>query len=187
VVIRDMQMPVLDGWSATKEIRALERANIWPQTPIIALTASASNEDRELCREAGCTALLTKPLALSELLEAVRKHGTLPVDAALSSNKASSEEPLDPEVQSLLPIALRDLRQRAEAIWKSLASDAFEEIGRCGHQLVGVGTVVGGPSISDLGRALEEAAAKRERTKVNELVPALEERTTALQRFSLDL
>src|SRR5476651_323633 len=58
LVLMDRQMPVMDGLTATRKIRAWEQANGRPPTPIIALTASALKGDREKCLAAGCTAFL---------------------------------------------------------------------------------------------------------------------------------
>ena len=58
----DMQMPVMDGYAATKAIRQWERAESRTPTPIIALTALAQPEDTLKSFEAGCTDHLTKPI-----------------------------------------------------------------------------------------------------------------------------
>jgi CheY-like chemotaxis protein len=68
----DRQMPVMDGLTATRMIRAWELANSRLPTPIIALTASALKGDREMCLAAGCTAFLTKPIKQTVLLQAIR-------------------------------------------------------------------------------------------------------------------
>jgi CheY-like chemotaxis protein len=69
LVLMDMQMPVLDGISATKEIRAL--ASPRRDVPIIALTANALVGQREECLAAGMNAFLTKPIQPDLLYEAI--------------------------------------------------------------------------------------------------------------------
>jgi signal transduction histidine kinase/CheY-like chemotaxis protein len=68
LVLMDMQMPVMDGYSAARELRSRGTT-----CPIIALTANALKEDEERCREAGCTGYLTKPVERVSLVEAVGK------------------------------------------------------------------------------------------------------------------
>src|SRR4030095_8764094 len=74
LVLMDRQMPVMDGLTATRAIRAWEQSNHRPPTPIIALTASALKGDQEKCVAAGCTAYLTKPIKQEVLLQAIMEH-----------------------------------------------------------------------------------------------------------------
>ena len=68
LVLMDMQMPVLDGIEATRQIRALPG---WQDAPIIAMTANAYREDRDACLTAGMNFHLTKPLDPQVLLRCV--------------------------------------------------------------------------------------------------------------------
>jgi CheY-like chemotaxis protein len=70
----DMQMPVMDGYTATERIRKWEKENGVRPTPIIALTANALKEDAQRSLDAGCTAHLTKPIKKAGLLAAIREH-----------------------------------------------------------------------------------------------------------------
>jgi len=68
LILMDMQMPVMDGYEATKAIRAWEREQDLPPTQVIALTALALKEDGVKILEAGCNAHMTKPIKKQTLL-----------------------------------------------------------------------------------------------------------------------
>ncbi|MDH4080844.1 MAG: response regulator [Nitrospira sp.] len=74
VILMDMHMPVMDGYSATQAIRSWEREHDLPATPIIALTALALKEESTRIFEAGCNTHLTKPVKKSTLLEILQAH-----------------------------------------------------------------------------------------------------------------
>ena len=74
LVLMDVQMPIMDGYAATRAMRAWETIQGLPPIPIIALTAHARQEDAENSRVAGCTAHLTKPIKKATLLSALREH-----------------------------------------------------------------------------------------------------------------
>jgi len=71
LVLMDCQMPVMDGWEATRRIRAWEQENAKSRLPIVALTAGAFEEDRDRCLAAGMDDFLTKPLVLHHLAAAL--------------------------------------------------------------------------------------------------------------------
>ena len=68
VVLMDCRMPVMDGPQATEEIRAVERTSRLPHVPIVALTASPTDEEKQACYAAGMTGFLAKPFTLDQLL-----------------------------------------------------------------------------------------------------------------------
>ncbi|WP_343791892.1 ATP-binding protein [Brevundimonas kwangchunensis] len=71
LVLMDMQMPVMDGLTATREIRALEQARGLSRTPVLMLTANAMAEHVEAGRMAGADGHLTKPITLQALFDAI--------------------------------------------------------------------------------------------------------------------
>ena len=73
-VLMDCQMPVLDGWQATRRWREHEADQGLPRLPIIALTANAVVGDRERCLEAGMDDYLPKPFEVGELAALMRRH-----------------------------------------------------------------------------------------------------------------
>jgi CheY-like chemotaxis protein len=70
LVLMDMQMPEMDGLDATRAIRG---ANV-PQPVIVALTANATKEDRELCFESGMDDYISKPIQLEQLMQILEKY-----------------------------------------------------------------------------------------------------------------
>ncbi len=72
LIIMDIQMPVLDGLSATKMIREKESVT-GNRIPIIALTAHAMKGDKERCLEAGCDHYLSKPIMIESLIATIKK------------------------------------------------------------------------------------------------------------------
>ncbi len=75
VILMDMQMPVMDGYEATRAIRRWEQDHDLPHTPIVALTALALKEETAKILEAGCDTHLTKPIKKATLLDILRAHG----------------------------------------------------------------------------------------------------------------
>jgi CheY-like chemotaxis protein len=69
LVLMDCEMPVLDGFSATQQLRIWEAAEQRPRTPVVALTAHILNEHKERAREAGMDGHMAKPVELSQLRE----------------------------------------------------------------------------------------------------------------------
>ncbi len=77
LVLMDMRMPVMDGYTATGEIRKWEQENGKEATPIIALTAHALMADKQKCLDAGCTDYLSKPLKKADLLRKIRTYARI--------------------------------------------------------------------------------------------------------------
>jgi CheY-like chemotaxis protein len=74
LILMDLQMPVMDGFQATRFLREWEQANGKARIPIIALTADAYAEDRAKCRDAGMDDFLPKPVNFSELVDVLERY-----------------------------------------------------------------------------------------------------------------
>ena len=70
LILMDMSLPVMDGWEATRAIKADETMR---SIPVVALTAHAMSTDREKALEAGCDAYETKPVELPRLLSTIEE------------------------------------------------------------------------------------------------------------------
>ncbi|MDO9392057.1 MAG: PAS domain S-box protein [bacterium] len=74
IVLMDMQMPVMDGYTAVSKIRELERTGHKQRVPVIALTAHAMKEDEAKTLAAGCDAYISKPIAKQKLLDTISRY-----------------------------------------------------------------------------------------------------------------
>jgi PAS domain S-box-containing protein len=160
LVLMDRQMPVMDGLTATRTIRAWEQANDRPPTPIVALTASALKGDREMCLAAGCTAFLTKPIKQEVLLQAIREHSMVaPSSSKVESNRMDLIR-LSAKSNSAIriPAYLRNCKQNVIVMLDALDRVDFETVTILGHQMMGSGGMFGFQAITDIGRSIELAA-----------------------------
>jgi PAS domain S-box-containing protein len=164
LILMDCQMPVLNGFEATQEIRTLEDPRLRDST-IIALTAFASTSDREACFEAGMNDYLTKPVSAKELSRVIGKwirsasNDDMPRDlinhSTLAELHALGTEDQD-VVRDVLKLFEAKLPQRLEALKAAISIRNSEEIVRCAHGLKSSSSSLGAV---ELGRRCEEVIA----------------------------
>ncbi len=159
LVLMDRQMPVMDGLTAARKIRAWEKANDRAPTPIIALTASALKGDREMCLAAGCTAFLTKPIKQEVLLQAIREHSIVapPSPSEESSRNGAGLGLVNQKIADRVPAYLHNCRENVIAMTDALDLADFGTVTILGHNMRGSGGAYGFQTITDIGAALQHA------------------------------
>jgi PAS domain S-box-containing protein len=175
LILMDCQMPVMDGYAATRAIREQEGGG---HTPIIALTANAMESDRQKCLDAGMDEYLAKPFTRIELStvlgkwlgkdraaasEAIEK----PVGADTASTVESTAPVLDAEklarlraamgedFAELVPAFLQDAEQMLEALRRANAGADAAQVRRIAHSLKSSSANLGAMRVSELAKGLE--------------------------------
>lgn len=186
LILMDVQMPGMDGLEASRRIRALEREQQRTAVPIIALSASVLDHDRQAALDAGMNTFATKPLDLQALLwEIARVLGLTQVPASGRSAQRSDD---------LFDWARGSARwggalRMAEAIHAFIAeqhglvarlSELLErqdwQAGRAlAHRLHGVAANLALTILAELGLALEQAFEAQDSTALRDLIGRLEQ------------
>jgi CheY-like chemotaxis protein/HPt (histidine-containing phosphotransfer) domain-containing protein len=164
VILMDVQMPELDGFGATREIRAAEEGS-GHHTPIIAMTAYAMSGDSERCLRAGMDAYLSKPLAqelLMETVESIVEYGnaaiararvtSAPFTPAMLLENLGGNTKLFHRVVGLFrentPVYLAQMKQ-------AIARRDAVELEKSAHTLLSSLVIFGAPRARDLTRTLQ--------------------------------
>jgi CheY-like chemotaxis protein len=151
LVLTDVEMPGLDGYSATRLMRQWERENGRRPTPILALTAHALAGEAQKSADAGCDAHLTKPIRKSVLVEAIRRH-------ALGDAPRGTAAVVDDSLREIVPGYLANRRTDVVALRAALEKSDFATIRMTAHKIKGTGGGYGFPILTELGGAIEAAA-----------------------------
>jgi len=168
LIYMDMQMPLVSGIEATTLLRARGYTG-----PIIALTANATLEDRNLCLHAGCDDFLTKPINRDKLYEITARQLAL-ADADPNAVAVLSQMPHeDPEVQALLQQFVRGLPATLQTLQQLYQQQAWHELQQHMHDLKGTAGNFGYPSLSSLSEKIELALKRQEEHQLSSLFAEL--------------
>ncbi len=199
VIFMDCQMPEMDGFEATREIRRREQARGASQTPrvrIIALTANALAGDRERCLAAGMDGYVSKPIRAEALAAALNRAapskpaGETAVETkgggGLEASMAQLRGDLDDDsTRELITLFINDTPQRLSELRRLAAGTAPHAFARVAHSLAGSCGIFGLDSMSVLGLRLEEMGGRGEMAGVDPLIEELE-RAFLVHRVDLE-
>ena len=174
LILMDLDMPVLDGYAATRKIREWQTSRGSPCTPIIALSAHAARELVSASLDAGCNAHLAKPVERTVLIENIYRYTGLEQRIEMQAGEGGGEE-VAPGVAELVPQYLASKWKQMEEAQDRLSKHDFEPVRRFGHNLRGTGRGYGFPPLENIGRDLEVAAASKEKDRVAEQLGRLRE------------
>jgi signal transduction histidine kinase/DNA-binding response OmpR family regulator len=194
-VLMDCQMPELDGYQATRAIRAREAELALPRLPIIALTAHALEGAREECLNAGMDDYLSKPVRENDLVAVLIRLIANRGNSGNNSIPPLSAPKHDPLNALRLIMSNDDLRKVAEAVLRELprltqAMDVANEAGdrlqiaRIAHNFKGSAAGLELKELHQIGRELESQAQTASAESLQALIESLmQESARAVQTF----
>ncbi|MEH2155309.1 MAG: ATP-binding protein [Nostoc sp.] len=206
LILMDCQMPILDGLETTKQIHRWQESSFASgrRPVVIAMTANAMKQDKQMCLDAGMDDYLSKPV-MKENLAAMLEHWKSVIfrakEIAATQQTVSTTDvdsvdlPIDwerlhqlsennPEFElELLQIFVEDIQPRLEVIKIAIAAHDFEELTLQTHQIKGASANMGVTTMYLAAEKLEQLAYDQERRGTTDLIVELEEFVKRIQEF----
>ncbi len=198
LVLMDCQMPVMDGYEATRKIRVEEKIK-GGYLPIIAMTANAMAGHRVECSLAGMDGYLSKPVKLEELNAILKvwldKETTLTTDpvkqtALPTINQSRLEELFGDDtksIETILELFVSTVHELLGKLNKAINEENFPEIQAIGHQIKGSAANIGLEKMSHIGLSIELSGKDSNVIQSSELYLASIKGLRDVEEFKLSL
>lgn len=207
IVLMDMQMPVMDGLTATRKIREIESLG---SMPIVAMTANAMERDVKQCKDAGMNDHVSKPIDVDELISTIRRWTSATKDAVRYSvernEKKKKDQPAILDLEDIDPLVLdanegiQRIGGNSVAYWKvitaftetklaaidkirqDLADDNRDDVELFAHSLKGAAANVSAKGLAVLAGNLEDQAGSERKMEAS-LVDKIEQCLQEIQTY----
>jgi PAS domain S-box-containing protein len=158
LIFMDMQMPVMDGYTAVKMIRKMEVEGGRKFTPVVALSAFALKEEIQKSYASGCNTHLTKPVSKKDLLNMIDEMTRI------------IAENVSKDIEDLLPEYLANRMNELVKLSVAIEAEDFKMIQSIGHKLAGSAGSYGLHALTDIGRKIEEHGRTEDRFLVAQTI-----------------
>ncbi|MEG4227381.1 PAS domain S-box protein [Microcoleus sp. N9_B2] len=209
IVLMDCQMPILDGYEATLELRRREAADVaagkmepHQKTVVIAMTANALKGDREKCLAAGMDDYISKPIAI-EKLKSVLANWSAKLKIETPKFNGEELQNSEPDIESVVDMArlheiagadvefereilqafVVDTASYLEAAKEAIASGDMETLARHAHQIKGVSATAAVRLMPDMADQLQSLAESNDLEGATKIIAELEIILAGVQKF----
>lgn len=189
IVLMDCQMPEMDGFAATRAIRAAERPG--KRLPILAMTANAMQDDREICFSAGMDDCLIKPLQTSDLARALGQWAPIapaavpeqstPLDRTALLANFHADAALVDELIALFVETSQPILEKMQSAYTARDAAALT---RHTHELKGAAAYIRAQTMLEIARALEHDARMVDFSAVEARLAALAEELERIRDYA---
>ncbi|MFW6374199.1 MAG: response regulator [Thermodesulfobacteriota bacterium] len=192
LVLMDVEMPVMDGYEATRRIRAEDSAVLDRNIPIIAMTAHAMKRDLDLCLTVGMNDYMTKPIRYNELAVILEKYlsrnpelSGSPPTGKIVFDETDVTERLDGNrklIRMLLAEFIKNTPGRIDALRRAFRERDADQIRILGHTLKGSSATAGAPGMQALASQIESAGKSKAFHTVSPLIEKMAAEFVKLKR-----
>ena len=202
LLLMDCQMPEMDGYEASRQVRMGKAGARNKTVPIIAMTANVMKGDREQCLQAGMSDYLSKPIEPEQLLDklqqwltnvdslqesgATKELSTQKTNSVLSvwDQESALKRVMDKEdlLKKLLEVFFDESPERLANLKQAIEASDFKQAHFLAHSIKGVAANLGGLCLQQQAALMEAAAKQDDIVKMKELMPGLLQKSEQLKQ-----